>query len=141
MIPKALAMLAAHSGLFSAERLRAARTLREFDDVFTAPLHGYRDADDYYTRASSQRFLAGIRVPTLLISARNDPFLPGRYLPAPGTLPADVRAIFTESGGHAGFCSGPPPGRFEWAPAALIDFFVQTTSARHAATEGNIQGL
>jgi len=141
MIPKALAMLAAHPGLFDGECLRAARTLRAFDDVFTAPLHGFRDAEDYYARASSRNFLSGIRVPTLLLSARNDPFLPGHCLPDPRSLPASVAALYSEDGGHAGFCSGPPPGRFEWVPAALIGFFLQSTSAHHAATEGNFQGV
>ena len=54
-----------------------ARTLREFDDVVTAPVHGFAGVDDYYTRASSKPWLTAIRVPTLLLNARDDPFLPG----------------------------------------------------------------
>ena len=142
MIPKALTMLAAHPGLFDGERLRRAVTLREFDDMFTAPLHGYRDAQDYYARASSQAYIGGIKVPTLLVSARNDPFLPGRFLPAARALPPAVSTLFTEQGGHAGFCSGPLPGRFRWVPAVLFDFLARsspvhpesahTTGAHHA---------
>jgi len=136
MIPKALAMLAAHPGLFDRDRLRRARTLREFDDAFTAPLHGFRDAADYYARSSSKRFLPGIRVPALLISARNDPFLPGRYLPDARHLPSSVTALFSDSGGHAGFTSGPPPGRFEWVPSSVLEFFSRHSD--HADTQRNL---
>jgi predicted alpha/beta-fold hydrolase len=76
MTRKALIKLRQHPGLFDAARLRAARDLREFDDVFTAPLHGFRDAADYYARASAKPHLAAIRIPALVLNALNDPFLP-----------------------------------------------------------------
>ena len=69
------------------------------------------DIVGYYARASAKSFLPGIRVPTLLVSAGNDPFLPGRYLPETHLISNTTRTVFPESGGHAGFCSGPPPGR------------------------------
>ena len=96
-----------------------ARTLREFDDVVTAPLHGFRDTDDYWTRASAKPRLAGIRVPTLVLNARNDPFLPARHLPDAG---ARCRARCTlelpDDGGHVGFVSGRFPGTSRLAAAA-----------------------
>src|SRR5258708_27104946 len=80
--PKSLGKLGAFPGLFDAARVRAARTFRDFDDLVTAPLHGFRGVDPYWTSASSGPYLDGIRVPTLLLNARNDPFLPEQDLPA-----------------------------------------------------------
>lgn len=116
-------MLRRHPGLFDDDRVRRARTLREFDDAFTAPLHGFRDTDDYWRRASSKPWLAAIRVPTLLLNARNDPFLPAGALPSPAELPAEVECEFPGSGGHAGFVTGPFPGRIDWLPRRFISFF------------------
>ena len=77
MKPKALRKWQQHPGLFDRERLRAARTLYEFDNLFTAPLHGFRDTDDYWARASAKPHLHRIRIPALVLNARNDPFVPG----------------------------------------------------------------
>jgi predicted alpha/beta-fold hydrolase len=97
-------------------RALAARTFREFDDAATAPLHGFIDADDYYRRSSSASYLATIRVPTRLIHAADDPFLPASALPreAAARNPA-LDAWFTRRGGHVGFVSGPPWRRVYWA--------------------------
>jgi uncharacterized protein len=122
MRPKARAMLRRYPGLFDGAALERSVTLRDFDNVFTAPVHGFRGAEDYYERCSSIRFLHGIRVPTLLISARNDPFLPAQYLPRPEALPDDVQAEFSDEGGHAGFCCGPFPGHSGWLAARILDF-------------------
>jgi predicted alpha/beta-fold hydrolase len=81
MKPKALAKWQQHPGLFDRERLAAARTLFEFDDVFTAPLHGFRDTADYWARASAKPHLARMRIPALALNARNDPFVPAASLP------------------------------------------------------------
>lgn len=97
-------------------RALAARTFREFDDAGTAPLHGFADADDYYRRSSSAPYLEAIRIPTRVIHAADDPFLPGAALPrgAVARNPAlDPR--FTERGGHVGFVCGPPWRRVYWA--------------------------
>ena len=110
-------------GLFDADSLRRVRTLREFDELVTAPLHGYRDTDDYWTRASSLSALAGIEVPTLLINALNDPFLPGEALPKRDKVSAAVHREFPANGGHAGFVSGPFPGNLCWLPRRLTGFF------------------
>jgi uncharacterized protein len=120
---KSLAKLQRHPGLFDPVRLRAARTLREFDDLITAPLHGYRDVDDYYTRASSKPLLAQIAVPTLLLNARNDPFLPAAALPGPAELAPAVEAAFPDEGGHVGFPGA--DGTLKWLPHSLLEFFTR----------------
>jgi predicted alpha/beta-fold hydrolase len=117
---KSLAKLARHPGLFDPAALRAARTLREFDDLVTARLHGYRDVDDYYTRASSKPLLGAIGVQTLLLNARNDPFLPRAALPAAAELSASVTAAFPATGGHVGFPGA--RGGLDWLPRAVIQF-------------------
>ena len=127
---KSLAKLARFPGLYDANVVHNARTLRDFDNVVTAPLHGYRDTDDYWTRASSKPDLGGIAVPTLIVHARNDPFLPGRHLPAASEVPACVTLDFPRGGGHTGFASGPFPGNLDWLPARLLAFFSEHISTR-----------
>ncbi len=115
---KALAMAMTHGQLFDANRAAAARTLRAYDDAVTAPLHGFRDADDYWARASSAPWLGSIRVPTLLLNARNDPFLPPEALErAAARASAAVLLEFPCSGGHAGF-----PGRNRWMARRVLEF-------------------
>ena len=118
--PKALAKLERFPGLFDRAALLASRDLYSFDNVVTAPLHGYRDTDDYWNRASAKHVLHDITVPTLVLNARNDPFLPGIYLPA-SAAPC-VTLDFPELGGHVGFAAGGPPGRLDWLPRRLITF-------------------
>ncbi|HEX6006425.1 MAG TPA: alpha/beta fold hydrolase, partial [Burkholderiales bacterium] len=120
---KSVRMLESYPGLFALERVLAARTLREFDDVVTAPLHGFRDTDDYWTRASSKPLLRHIDVPTLMINARNDPFLPAHALPRPHEVSGRVTLDFPESGGHAGFITGRFPGRTDWLPRRMLHYF------------------
>ena len=128
---KSLAKLGRHPGIYDANTVRRARTMREFDNVVTAPLHGYRDTDDYWTRASSKPDLRHIEVPTLIVHARNDPFLPGRYLPAANDVSASVTRDFPDGGGHTGFASGPFPGNLDWLPERLLTFFSEkVTTAR-----------
>jgi len=121
--PKSLAKLAVFPGLYDGAKVRAARTFREFDDTVTAPLHGYRDADDYWRRASSGPWLERVRVPTLLLNARNDPFLPEHDLLAAARNAARSLVLeFPRTGGHAGFLAGPFPGRHDWLPRRLLEF-------------------
>jgi predicted alpha/beta-fold hydrolase len=122
---KSLAKLERFPALYGANIVRNARTLREFDNVVTAPLHGYLDTDDYWTRASSKPDLRHIEVPTLIVHARNDPFLPGRYLPATSEVSARVTLDFPDGGGHAGFASGSFPGNLDWMPERLLAFFAE----------------
>lgn len=105
MKPKALDKLAQHPGLFNAEALRAAADLHAFDDIFTAPLHGFRDAEDYWARASAKPHLARIRVPALAVNARNDPFVPAHSLPTAREAGARVTLWQPAHGGHVGFAA------------------------------------
>ena len=122
MKPKALAKLAQHPGLFDRERLLAARTLHDFDDVFTAPLHGFRDADDYWARASALPGLGDIRLPSLLVHALNDPFVPAASLPRRPPPGGHVRLWQTGSGGHVGFADGGFPGHVLSLPSRVLDW-------------------
>ena len=107
--------------------MRTATTLRAFDDVVTAPLHGFRDADDYWTRASSKPWLARIAVPTLVLNARNDPFMPAAALPSRAQVSAEVTLEFPDEGGHVGFVAGAFPGHLRWLPQRIIGFLRQHT--------------
>ena len=114
---KSLAKLERFPGLYDAERLRRAKTFREFDDLVTAPVHGFRDAEHYWGVSSSGQYLRGIRVPTLLVNARNDPFLPETaLLAAAGGAAPCVERDFPPTGGHVGF-------RPDWLAARLTGFF------------------
>lgn len=119
MVRKALAKLAQHPGLFNRERLMAARDLHAFDNVFTAPLHGFRDTDDYWARASARPHLARLRIPALLLNARNDPFVPAHSLPLTTEAGAHVRLWQPAGGGHVGFMNGGFPGRLDGLAAAV----------------------
>jgi predicted alpha/beta-fold hydrolase len=121
--PKSLAMLERFPGLFDGERVRQARDFFDFDDAVTAPLHGFASCEDYWARSSCRRFLAGIRVPTLVINALNDPFMPARELASPSEVSAQVQLDYPARGGHVGF-----PGRsgmedHGWLPRRLAAFF------------------
>ncbi len=122
MKPRALAKLQQFPGLFDRQRLTAARTLREFDDVFTAPLHGYRGVADYYARASAKPHLASIRIPALALNARNDPFVPAASLPRAGEVGRNVTLWQPAHGGHVGFPHGLPPGHVLGMPDAVADW-------------------
>jgi len=126
MKAKAVAKLAQHPGLFDRQRLLAARTLYEFDNVFTAPLHGFRDTDDYWARASAKPHLARIRVPTLALNARNDPFVPAASLPLPHAVGAQVTLWQPAHGGHVGFPGGAFPGHLMILPDAVMGWMRAT---------------
>jgi predicted alpha/beta-fold hydrolase len=124
LVTKSLAKLAIHPGLFDGERVKRVRDLYEFDNLVTAPLHGFRDTDDYWARASSKPWLPHIAVPALALNARNDPFLPSRALPREGDVASTVTLEYPDTGGHVGFLTGAlPPGRLEWLPQRLLNFF------------------
>lgn len=108
--PKALAKARQYPGLLSERRISAARSFWAFDDAATAPLHGFADADDYYRHCSSIAVLDKIRVPTRLLSAYDDPFVP-RYVlervAAMAVMSEYLKLDFTRSGGHVGWVEGP----------------------------------
>jgi hypothetical protein len=141
MRKKAEEKLARFPGLFDGEAMRRARTLREFDDVVTAPLHGFRDTDDYWTRASSKPVLVRIEVPTLVLNARNDPFLPEEALPGPAEVSRAVRLELPDEGGHAAFVSAPFPGDIDWMPRRVTAFFEEALAARQAGSNARTNGI
>ncbi|MEE4113966.1 MAG: alpha/beta fold hydrolase [Desulfobacteraceae bacterium] len=119
-----------YPGCIDTSRLPSVRSLKDFDDVYTAPVHGFRDAEDYWRRCSALRFVNGIRIPTLLINALNDPFL------APPCFPYDAArrndSLFLEtptSGGHVGFLPSNPREPF-WHEARVVQF----AGAHHAGS-------
>ncbi len=118
---KSRVKLVQHPGLFDRARMEAARTLHAFDDVVTAPLHGFRNADDYWLRASSKPLLRRITVPTLILNARNDPFLPQSALPRSDEVSAHVTCEFPAHGGHVGFQDAGRDGS-EWMPRRVVRF-------------------
>ncbi len=120
MKPRALAKLEQHPGLFSRERLLAARDLYDFDNVFTAPLHGFADTDDYWARASAKPHLQSVRIPALLVNAGNDPFVPAASLPSAAEVGPSVTLWQPEHGGHVGFASGAWPGHVQAMPNAVV---------------------
>jgi predicted alpha/beta-fold hydrolase len=127
--PKCEAKLKQFPGLFDADAMRAARDLHAFDNAVTAPLHGYRDADDYWDRASAKHVLNDITVPTLVLNALNDPFLPGVHLPRKASR--HVVLDYPEHGGHVGFAVGRLAGNIHWLPKRLIHFLEGTTNEPH----------
>ncbi len=124
MKEKALHKIVAHGLALEPAAVRAASTFREFDDLYTAPLHGFRNTDDYWHRASSKSWLQHIRVPTLLLNARNDPFLPDNALPSAEQVSDAVVLEYPESGGHVGFVTGNFPGDLTWLPRRILHFLV-----------------
>ena len=119
MIPKALRKWEQHPGLFDRDALLAARDLYAFDNVFTAPLHGFRNTEDYWHRASSKPLLSHIRVPALVVNALNDPFVPASSLPRAGEVGPCVTLWQPRHGGHVGFAQGPWPGHVRAMPDAV----------------------
>jgi len=117
-----------HPGHFDLARLKAVRTVREFDDVFTAPHFGFRSAEDYYRRASAMRVIDRIRVPALIITAEDDPFVPSQPFRDPkvtGNPHIDLR--ISPHGGHCGFV-GPKAHADDdgyWAENAIVEFVLQ----------------
>jgi len=119
---KALAKLAQHPGLYDRHAVLAARTLHEFDNVVTAPLHGFRDTDHYWSSATTRAHLKHIEVPALVLNARNDPFLPESALPSQAEVSTCVTLDQPNHGGHVGFMTGPFPGRIDWLSQRVFGY-------------------
>ncbi len=119
MRPKALRKLEQHPGLFDRDALMQARDLYTFDNIFTAPVHGFRDTADYWERASAKPHLPSVAVPALLVNARNDPFVPAWSLPLPGQVSSHVTLWQPADGGHVGFPLGRVPGHVRAMPDAV----------------------
>ncbi len=119
MKPKALLKLQQHPGLFDPLALTQAQDLYAFDNVFTAPLHGFKSTDDYWARASAKPHLQRLCVPTLLLHARNDPFVPAWSLPTAQETSRHVTLWQPLQGGHVGFPASTGTARETYLPQAV----------------------
>lgn len=126
MKPKALAKLAQYPGLFNEAALRAAKDLYVYDNVFTAPLHGFANTEDYWARCSAKPGLKTMReVPALVLNARNDPFVPASCLPGRAEVGPAVTLWQPHEGGHVGFPAGRFPGHVADLPQAVGRWLTQ----------------
>jgi predicted alpha/beta-fold hydrolase len=127
MKPKALSKWAQHPGLFDREALLAARDLYEFDNIFTAPVHGFASAADYWQRASAKPHLARIRLPALALNALNDPFIPSASLPRLEEASEWLTLWQPRHGGHVGFPVGGLPGHVLAMPEAVTAWLLRAS--------------
>lgn len=107
------------------ERVRRARTMADFDDAATAPLHGFRDAEHYYALSSSRQYLRQVARPTLIIQARDDPFMTNRTLPSAPELAPSITLELAERGGHVGYVAARDRGGARWLARRIMDWFDQ----------------
>jgi predicted alpha/beta-fold hydrolase len=111
---------------YSVNGLGRVHSIREFDDVITAPNCGYRDAVDYYHRASSMRVVAQIRVPTLILTAEDDPFIPAADVREPAVANnQNIAVVVTRHGGHCGYVSAVDGEERFWAEARTVEWCLQ----------------
>jgi predicted alpha/beta-fold hydrolase len=122
LVPKAKGIAQRFPGLLDPAAIERANSMHGFDDAVTAPLHGFADADDYWNRASSKPWLRAIAVPTLVLNARNDPFIPASSLPTGSEVSAAVTLEQPSHGGHCGFPRALSERR-DWMPKRLLTFF------------------
>jgi uncharacterized protein len=125
MKPRALQKLKQHPGLFDRQTLLAARDLYDFDNVFTAPLHGFKNTEDYWQRGSAKPHLHRIRMPALVVNALNDPFVPASCLPKQHDVGSYVTLWHPAQGGHVGFPQGYLPGHVRAMPEAVGNWLLQ----------------
>jgi predicted alpha/beta-fold hydrolase len=130
--PKVLEKSRRFPGVIDVMRINQARDLRDFDNAYTAPMHGFKDAADYWQQSSSKPWLKSIRTPTLVLNARNDPFLPEQVLPGPDYGSPSVLFHQPAQGGHVGFVTGMWPGNLTWLPTRLGRFFAESTKTTAA---------
>ena len=123
LIPKAVGMARRFPDLLDADAIARVGSMYAFDDAVTAPLHGFAGTDDYWSRASSKPWLRSIGVRTLVINAKNDPFIPAASLPSASEASSAVTLEQPAHGGHAGFLGAPFPGSLDWLPQRLVRFF------------------
>ena len=125
MKPKAMRKLAQHPGLFDREAMLQAKDLYDFDNVFTAPVHGFKNTDDYWLRASAKPHLRQIKIPALIVNALNDPFVPATSLPSQREVGSHVTLWQPPHGGHVGFPQGRPPAHVRAMPEAVGNWLLQ----------------
>lgn len=114
---------AIYPGRFDLTALRGVRTVREFDEAITARYCGFRDADDYYERSSALRVATGIRIPALILTAQDDPFVPFSAFERPElTNNANIRRLAPKHGGHCAFIARESGAARFWAEATVLEF-------------------
>lgn len=136
MKPRALQRWRLHPGLFDRQAMLAARNLYEFDNVFTAPVHGFKDALDYWLNASAKPYLRHIMVPSLLLNSANDPFIPACSLPQPHEVSRQVTLWQPAQGGHVGYASGRWPGHLYALTQEVGGFLCQHLALPQTAVPG-----
>ncbi|MEO6596616.1 MAG: alpha/beta fold hydrolase [Planctomycetota bacterium] len=134
LIPKAIDKERQYPGCIDTKAVRRCRSFAAFDDLVTAPLHGFRDARDYWSQSSCAQFLPAVRVPTVLIAAADDPLVPPTVLPHDAVAGSRcLLAQFTEHGGHVGFVMGRAPWLSRrWAEAQALRFLAHVVDGEHA---------
>ena len=130
------------SAPFDFEAAMRARDFRSFDDAATAPLHGFRDVDHYYDSQSCRQYLTGIRRPTLIVHAIDDPFMSPDMIPQPDELSESVTLELTERGGHVGFVTREGGALKAWLPERILDYFSSLGSSPGSSlgSSGSIAG-
>jgi hypothetical protein len=128
--PKVLEKARRYPGVIDVFKVNQARDLRDFDHAYTAPMHGFKDAFDYWTQSASKPWLKKIVTPTVVLNARNDPFLPEHTLVGPNDCSEAITLHQPALGGHAGFVSGAWPGHLNWLPDRLMRFFNTLTDPK-----------
>ena len=109
--------------LIDLQAVMKCRTLYDFDSIYTAPIHHFKSAMDYWTKCSAKPVLKNVQVPLLLLNAKNDPFMPVWALPTEKDVSPFVYLEQPEEGGHIGFPRGNPPGDLGWLPERIMKFF------------------
>lgn len=123
MKPKMQEKAKRFSGEINIRAIQAAKTLQDFDDAYTGPIHGFKDAIDYWSKCSAKPVLKQITIPTLILNARNDPFIPAYSLPTEADISKTVQLHQPKHGGHVGFSQGTFPHHLGWLSQRLSDFF------------------
>ncbi len=116
---------------FDLKKLKKVRTFKQFDDLVTAPLHGFIDANDYWRRSSCRPFLSRIQTPTLILHSEDDPFLPVDAIPLDSDLSPSVQLEISTHGGHVGFIGGHWP----WKPQYWLEQRIPEFLSLHLETE------
>ena len=121
---------------FDVKRLDTFETFREFDDHVTAPLHGFKGVDEYYSRSSCGPYLRDIRIPTLILHAKDDPFSSVEAIPIVDQLSPTITLELSVHGGHVGFVQGAFPGREEyWLEKRVPKYFAQHLTTEEIPTD------
>lgn len=128
MKPKALAMAMRFPEHLDAQRIQTASTVQQMDDAVTAPLFGALDAEHYYEVNAAKPWLKSIEVPTLVLNAQNDPFVPFDFLPTAQEVSASVTLEYPSEGGHAGFPGQAADGSRPWLGAHVLDYLQRQSS-------------